>query len=456
MKKLRALLKPGIAIGLLAAGLASAGQEPQQPEAPPPEAMQQGGAAQASSPQTTKTPTGTLTGTVYCADTNLAARLATINLVQSSDYNFVVGDTTTSDLEGRFVFNHVREGKYYVVAVLPGYENLMSALSKPHLDALSADERKRALAQVLSVAITASQPAQLAIRLERGAEIDGTVTYDDGSPGIGLHVSFKLKSNSGSNGGLPQMTAEPPIFFGSGPPTTDDRGHFRIQGVLPGEYVVSVTVPAKSAGDVNKNQVAAMLEASNDTIDVYVGGGLRASDAETIKVTAGGASKDADITIPLSKLHTIHGLVVLQSNGQPPPSAAVQLLYADTREPARIAVAPNGEFEIHYVPEGSFILSATASAQALPGSDAEGDDNSGGGGFRGSSFTFSFPANGGSPGGGAELPLLVTGDVEHANISVPDPLPEVNEGTPSGDGQGAPTGDAGQEAPPANPGDSPQ
>jgi hypothetical protein len=349
----------------------------------------------------------------------LPARLATINLVQTAENGFAVGDTTTSDLEGRFVFNHVREGNYYVVAVLPGYENLMSVLTKAHLDALSADERKRVLAQVLSVTVTASQPAQLAIRLERGAEIDGTVAYDDGSPGIGLRVSFKLKANAAGNGGGSQMTGEPPIFFGSGPPTTDDRGHFRIQGVLPGEYVVSVSVPAKSVADAFKDLIAEMMNESNDALDVYVGGGLRASKAETIKVTTGGATKDADITIPLSKLHTIHGQVVRQSNGQPPSTAMVQLLYADTREAARMAVAVNGEFTIDYVPEGSFILSARASTNVVNIDPGAGNDS--GGGFSGSGITMVGPPDGGVLGASAELPLLVTGDVEHAVISVPDP-----------------------------------
>jgi hypothetical protein len=436
---MRALLKPGVAIGLLAVGLAGAGQEPQQPEAPPPEAMQQGGAAQASSPPVAKVQTGTLGGYVYCADTNLPARLATINLVQTAEYGFAVGDTTTSDLEGRFVFNHVQEGNYYVVAVLPGYENLMSVLAKPHLDALSAEERKRVLAQVLSVTVTASQPTQLAIRLERGAEIDGTVTYDDGSPGIGLRVSFKLKAGSGSNGGLGQETGEAPIFFGSGPPTTDDRGRFRIQGVLPGEYVVSVSVPVRWAESVDKNPFVDLMQSSMGAVDVYVGGGQRASKAETIKVTTGGATRDADITIPLSRLHTIRGQVLMKSTNQPPGSATVRLLYADTREEARTMVAPNGEFEFHYVPEDSFILRAVATPWLAPYD--RGTDSIEGIPISRYSFTLqsNYEGTESSREVPAEMPLVVTADMDGVSIRVPDPLPS-RQITPG----------------PANPRDSPQ
>jgi hypothetical protein len=37
---------------------------------------------------------GTITGTVYCADTDLPARLATINLIESAENGFAISDTT--------------------------------------------------------------------------------------------------------------------------------------------------------------------------------------------------------------------------------------------------------------------------------------------------------------------------------------------------------------------------
>ena len=57
----------------------------------------------------------------------------------------------------------------------------------------------------------------------------------------------------------------------------------------------------------------------------------------------------------------------------------MRLLYADTREPARTMVAPNGEFEFHYVSEGSFILHAASSPELLPQVDSGDGDDSGSG-----------------------------------------------------------------------------
>src|SRR5580704_1818854 len=243
--------RAALAIALL--GLAAAHTSGAQ-EAPPPEAT----AAPSQSAGTSgggATSSGTITGTVYCADTDLPARLATINLIESAENGLAQEDTTTSDLNGRFTFNRVPEGSYYAVAVLPGYENLMSVMTKSHLDAMTADERKKLLARVSSLAVTANLPGQLAIRMERGTEIDGTVVYDDGGPAIGLHVSLKLKADQVSDGGL-QMTSAPPIYSGAAPTTTDDRGRFRIPGVLPGEYAVSVSVPVRWAESTDRNPFA--------------------------------------------------------------------------------------------------------------------------------------------------------------------------------------------------------
>lgn len=393
-------------------------------------------AAQDAPPQAATAPgisTGTIGGTVYCADTDLPARLAAVDLVQTAKYGYAMEDTTTTDLDGRFAFNRVQEGDYYVVAVLPGYENLMSVMTKSYLDAMAADDRKMLLAVVPSVTVSANQPAQISIRLERGAEIDGTATFDDGSPAIGLHVSIALKTGDDSDSGTAEAESEPPIYSGAGPTTTDDRGRFKILGVLPGEYVVSVSVPVRWALNTAANPLVEAMQSSIGSMDVFVGGGQRVSKAATIKVTTGGASKDADITIPLSRLHTIRGQVLLKSTNQPPAAATVRLLYADTREPARSMVAPNGEFEFHYVPEDSFILRAIASPAPFAGDDSGSAPPMG---------RYSLQSAGDGSADGAELPLAVTSDMDGVSISVPDPAPN-NQGSPSNGGA--------QSAPPANP-----
>jgi hypothetical protein len=384
-------------------------------------------AAQAAAPTApakeakAKPPTGIVTGTAYCADTNLPARNAQVFLIPTTGENRGINGITSTDLNGRFALRKVPEGRYYVAAKLPGYLDLLTQISVSRLAAMPDEERKEFDAHVTIVVVSASQPADLSIRIDRGTEIDGTVTYDDGSPAISLPIGVKPKTASANGIDSPEEALSPlGGLIDQSVRVTDDHGRFRILGVPAGEYLVSVTVPTGSADPSSPTVLARIFESSSfGGLVVYTGGSLRASTAKSIKVTAGGASADADIVIPLSKLHSIHGEVILKSTGQPPPSAGLQLVYADTQEPARIAVASNGHFDLYFVPEESYFLRAIASADALPNVDL--DDEVGGGGF------FVTQPSGTSDAwkqaGAAQVPLVVKGDVESITIRVDDPPP---------------------------------
>src|SRR5579863_4760106 len=103
---MKRLLLAGIAQGLLAATLC-AGQETT------PAPSTEGGELPSGRISKEKSPTGTLTGTVYCADTNLPGRHAQIYLLQYAQSSFSQGSATTTDLERRFALSAVRAGDYY-------------------------------------------------------------------------------------------------------------------------------------------------------------------------------------------------------------------------------------------------------------------------------------------------------------------------------------------------------
>jgi hypothetical protein len=147
---------------------------------------------------------------------------------------------------------------------------------------------------------------------------------------------------------------------------------------------------------------------------VFAGNTLRESKAKPIKIDSGDSSTDTEITIPLSALHTIHGHVLLKSNGEPPPLAKIQLLYADTKELARTAIAQDGEFEIRYVPEDHYTLRAVASPDS--------DDHSGVGVVEGFLWQPELAwSTKEIPKGMAEISLEVTADLDNVSIVVPDP-----------------------------------
>jgi hypothetical protein len=408
----------------LFAALTCAAQDAQPVVKPPPEAK-------------IHEPQGIVTGTVICSDNHRAARIAQVVLIPASGETAAHQKSGSTDLDGKFAILHVPEGKYYVSTQFPGYLNPLADFTESWLAALSPDARKDFDAHVTTVTVSQKEPADVSLELERAAEIDGTVQYDDGSPAIGLHVDLKLKSDQ------PAAAApdEAPVVatVSSSPDAlqrfTDDRGHFRIVGVAPGEYLVSVSVPAGTAEGAQRSPLVGLLQSSSaGQLIVYAGGTLRPSEAKTIKIESTGGTMDAEITIPLSKLHSIHGQIKLKSTGEAPLTASVQLLYADNREVAGMAIAPDGEFELPFVPEGDFILRAAAGDAPLlkmdPDTDAETGD---------SAELINFvTASGGKPENAAEISVQVIGDLEGVTITVPDPAagkpastPETTEQAPA-------------------------
>lgn len=355
--------------------------------------------------------TGSLSGFVYCADTNLPARLAEVNLVYYSESSYDSRMSAKTDLEGRFAVKQIPEGDYYLATVLPGYVDLLSLLTKAHLDAITAEERKKMLALTPKVTISAGQPAHVSIRIERSSEISGTVLYDDGSPAPGLIVSYApVAPGTAAKDVEGWATSGIPNTF-SGPPLTDDRGRFRILGVAAGEYLVRVTVPMPLKQYEGAMRYVSQIENSlypYNGLNVYAGGALRVSKAKTIKVTAGAGNIDADITIPLSTLHTVRGQVLLKNSGLPATFANIRLVYPDTREELRSTFATDGKFQMDYVPEGSYLLRGVAGVAPPTPDDFEGQ--------RFHQITWAYPRAGKkSP----EVPLKVIDDLDNVTITVP-------------------------------------
>jgi hypothetical protein len=376
-----------------------------------------------------KGPTGAIAGTVYCADTNLPARLATVFLdadaMDDPDGTHSASTQATTDLDGRFVFPHVAEGVYFISVQLPGYVDLRSELLENRMNSKNEEARKEIVSRMTTVKVVANQTADLSLRAERGPEIDGTVLYDDGSPAIGLKMTLQPKYDATT------LTGDMPFPFPGVTRevlrATDDHGRYRILGIPPGDYRVAVSVPALSTAQ-SEDTILQLVASTFDALVVYYGDTLRGSKAKVIHIEPGEKSHSADITIPINTLHTVKGQVVLKSTGTPPPTTVLELLYADTRELARSTIARDGEFEFRYIPEGNFILAAIASATSLPKFDPDSDENEGGG------FAFQMPVNlsmAGREKEGAEIPLLVKGDLDAVSIAVPDP--PIDKERPAGD-----------------------
>ena len=89
---------------------------------------------------------------------------------------------------------------------------------------------------------------------------------------------------------------QPPII-------TDDHGHFRVLGIPPGEYRVSVWVPIPPA---DTGMYSPILQSFAPPLAngwaAFAGNAQRASKARIIKIQQEDATANADITIPLASL----------------------------------------------------------------------------------------------------------------------------------------------------------
>lgn len=349
---------------------------------------------------------GFATGTVFCTDTNLPARDAQVvfDPWPSKATGGRHSMSAFTDLDGRFRSPGMAPGEYVVSVDLDGYPQIgPRRLDDPWVRD-SPETQRDIEAHFTKITIVPNQSVNVALQIERGTEIRGTVLYDDGSPAIGLNITFGRKQTQPKAADLP-----PSLFPGPIPDMhtlTDDNGRFRIRGVFPGVYQISVVVPTFSATEAPED----IMRGGNliGALHVYDDGSFEASRSPGIQVEKGDHEKDVTITIPITQLHSVRGVIVLKGLGSSPPAAAIQLLYADTREVARTGVARDGNFELNYVPEGNYILRAAASALSEFPRDHECPPD----------CQIAPPPVFGSF---TEVPLIVAGEVSNLIVTVPPP-----------------------------------
>lgn len=218
-----------------------------------------------------------------------------------------------TDVRGRFVYAGLEPGDdYFLGARMPGYEFTRYGWTAPGQTLTIAD--------ILRIVVTpGGWVNDIKIPLWRLPSIGGRVVDERGEPIVG--VAVRAFSN--------RMIAGQFQPVGSTVATTDDRGVYRLVGLSPGRYVVSVL-----------SVQSTVLASTPESPAVRTIGEL-----QTGGVSAGGP---ASISGPGLDLDGRHRLALTNFTTPPPPSSTVVRAYAQQFYPGVSTLADATQIDLAY------------------------------------------------------------------------------------------------------------
>jgi hypothetical protein len=309
---------------------------------------------------------GTVTGHVYCADTQRPARFADVELLRQSDVSSQtqnrgpmyqsVGRARTA-LDGSFAITGVQSGDYYVAATMTGYISPM-AVSRM---------TQSPIAGVPFTHVEGDRSADVVISMTRGAVVTGHVAYDDGSAVPGVTVRLRPVASTsatafGGPGGFGGGIFGGDLGFGQ----TDDRGVFRVVGLPVGSYNVVSTVETESTGKGQPGRGG--FRGPAPTLSVYAPAAMRKSDARVVEIHGGETVEGADIQVALAGLHSVQGSVESKADGHMLNGGTVSIADAADASLTRTAgIDSDGTFRVEYLPAGNYTLTVRGEDRTLNG-----------------------------------------------------------------------------------------
>ncbi|WP_160115105.1 MSCRAMM family protein [Bryocella elongata] len=269
---------------------------------------------------------------------------------------------TQTDTDGNYAATDVPPGDYYVFATATGY---VAPLSQVQAAIDAGADLSKPLPGIQTLHVTSDHSFTADATMTRGGAISGTVLWDDGSPVSGAIITVQPKAGK----------AHPPAEFNllgianvlGSLSIADDLGHYRVAGLIPGDYVVLATI--QSNGQTGFGASANLKKlASVSPLLVYAPEAVHRADAKAISVTQGDDHRDVTITLRLGGLHTITGRVASLEDHHGINSATVRLTDEKDPEFARsAAVDAMGNYKLNFVPPGTYTLNVGDAEDTEPG-----------------------------------------------------------------------------------------
>ena len=317
---------------------------------------------------------GSVTGHVYCADTNKPARFARVTIESVEDLRAVEIDkegklaprkpaTATLEetgLDGSYLIQNLPPGRYYILAELPGYLTPLMGSTLEDLNSPSKEDEERFRTEMEQVTVANNQTSRMDFRLEKGAAISGRVQYDDGGAIPGARVSLLRKSKDGTWSPVSMDRYEHA-------PETDDQGYYRIPMLSAGEYLVTVDLRRITMSTTNQAMpIVQTYRAMPSGTRIYSGDTPRKADAKSIWLRRGEERTGADIIVPISKLYTISGTVVAKSDGHAINGGTISLEDPiDGSTVKQTGIRETRVFTMDFVPAGQYVLKVSSAVDGV-------------------------------------------------------------------------------------------
>jgi protocatechuate 3,4-dioxygenase beta subunit len=250
------------------------------------------GAAFSTAQTDAKDSSASISGRITIAGKAAADIAVTASLVTGYDRRGI-GKATTDD-EGNYQLTGLSAGRIYVTPVAKAY-------------VISSRELTRGQPGRMLNLLPGEEITKIDFVLIPGGVITGRITDADGSPLIGEPISL-----------LPVNPQDTFILtsFGGQRNHTDDRGIYRLYGLAPGKYKISVGQPT--------SQGVTMMQRGSQYIQTFYPGVNDESQATAIEVKEGAEVKDVDIQARKgAQGFKATGRVVDSTTGQPISSAYV-------------------------------------------------------------------------------------------------------------------------------------
>ncbi len=233
---------------------------------------------------------GVIQGRVFAEDGGHPLAKATLSLRSKDARHQDPPRTVRTNTQGEYSFRDLEAGQYTLRATRHGY------VPRNYGQETAYSLRIDSVGTALTVG-----PGQVLenidFRLIRGGVVEGRVVDQDKEPVERVAVRLRVYRSLGGEGRLLPLRHD----------ETDDRGHFRIFGVPPGDYYLRVS-PRPLFGDSRSPM--------RSFAPTYYPGVLSVEEAATIKMTAGEEAGGFNITVIEGSSFSVSGRV-LTPEGKP-------------------------------------------------------------------------------------------------------------------------------------------